>query len=69
VAPGGDPGTRAAMNATKTIPIVMTGVGPDPVKAGLIESLARPGGNLKAAKQIGLTFSPEFLSRANKVIK
>jgi len=25
--------------------------------------------NLKAAKQIGLTFSPEFLSRANRVIK
>jgi putative ABC transport system substrate-binding protein len=25
--------------------------------------------NLKAAKQIGLTFSPEFLARANKVIK
>jgi putative ABC transport system substrate-binding protein len=25
--------------------------------------------NLKAAKQIGLTLSPEFLSRANKVIK
>ena len=37
---------RAAKNATKTIPIVMMGVPSDPVAAGLIESLARPGGNV-----------------------
>ena len=46
VVAGGSPPIRAAKNATKTIPIVMTGAGSDPVKAGLIESLARPGGNL-----------------------
>jgi ABC-type uncharacterized transport system substrate-binding protein len=40
---GGVPLVRAAMNATKTIPIVMMGQGSDPVEAGLIESLARPG--------------------------
>jgi len=46
VVTGGDPLIRAAMNATKSIPIVMTGGGADPVEAGLVESLARPGGNV-----------------------
>ena len=46
VVAGGDGPIRAAMNATKTIPIVMTGRGVDPVEAGLVESLARPGGNV-----------------------
>ena len=46
VVAGGTEPVRAAKNATKTIPIVMTGGGLDPVEAGLIESLARPGGNV-----------------------
>jgi putative ABC transport system substrate-binding protein len=46
VVAGGDPWIRAAKNATKTIPLVMVGGGADPVEAGLVESLARPGGNV-----------------------
>ncbi len=42
---GNAPGTRAAQRATKTIPIVMAGVG-NPVAAGLVASLAKPGGNI-----------------------
>src|SRR5262245_50794579 len=45
VGAGGDRVIRAAKNATNTIPIVMMGGG-DPVELGLVESLARPGGNV-----------------------
>jgi putative tryptophan/tyrosine transport system substrate-binding protein len=46
VVAGGDTWIQAAKNATRTIPIVMVGVGIDPVEAGFVESLARPGGNV-----------------------
>jgi ABC-type uncharacterized transport system substrate-binding protein len=45
VASGGLPVAQAAQQAPKTIPIIMTGPA-DPVAAGLVASLARPGGNI-----------------------
>jgi len=53
VAAGGDLLVRPIKNATKTIPIVMIGQGLDPVAEGLVESLARPGGNVTGLTNLG----------------
>jgi ABC-type uncharacterized transport system substrate-binding protein len=54
VVTGGSSQTLAAKNATKTIPIVMIGAGLDAVEAGLVESLARPGGNITGLTNVSL---------------
>jgi putative ABC transport system substrate-binding protein len=62
----GTPGTQAAMQATKTIPIVMASSG-DPVGVGLVASLARPGGNVTGFTILGPELEGkrlEFLKQA-----
>jgi len=47
----GSPATRAARQATPTIPIIMIGIG-DPVRAGFVTNLARPEGNITGNSQL-----------------
>jgi putative ABC transport system substrate-binding protein len=64
VAAGGTHGAMAARRATTTIPIVMTIVG-DPVRSGLVTSVARPGGNVT-----GLTVvAPELIGKQLQLLK
>jgi ABC-type uncharacterized transport system substrate-binding protein len=56
----GPQGVRAAMNATRTIPIVMGNVG-DPVNQGFIASLAKPGGNVTGVSSLNTELSAKRL--------
>ena len=56
----GSPATRAAQQATRTIPLVMTVVG-DPIADGFITSLAKPGGNITGLTQISRELSGKRL--------
>src|SRR5204863_339937 len=55
----------AAQRATKTIPIVMVNAA-DPVKAGLVASLARPGGNVTGLSQ---QLTPEIRAKQLQLLK
>ena len=57
-------GALAAKDATSTIPIVMTSGG-DPVGAGIIKSLAHPGGNITGVSSM----SPELITKRLEVLK
>jgi putative ABC transport system substrate-binding protein len=64
---GATPGTRAAKQATGTIPIVMVGVS-DPVGAGFVASLAHPGGNITGVANLGLDMAAKPLELLHKVV-
>jgi len=59
--------THAAKEATATIPIVMIGVG-DPVRSGLVASLARPGGNITGNTVLSPELGPKRLQILREVI-
>ena len=60
----GFPGIRSAAQATKTIPIVIAD-GPDPVAAGFVASLARPGGNVTGST----AFQTELASKRIELLR
>ena len=57
----------AAKNATTTIPIIMATVG-DPVRAGLVASLARPGGNITGYSIVGPEVDAKRLSLLHELL-
>jgi putative tryptophan/tyrosine transport system substrate-binding protein len=61
---GGGPNTRAAKEATTTIPIVMAQDG-DPVANGFVSSLARPGGNITGLSSV----APELMGKQLEFLK
>jgi putative tryptophan/tyrosine transport system substrate-binding protein len=61
------PAIRAAKQATKTIPIVMV-INWDPVAEGLIESLARPGGNITGLSRLTRDLSGKRLELLKEVV-
>lgn len=63
----GTPAITAAHHATSSIPIVMTS-NPDPVGAGLVLSLARPGGNITGLENMGAELTGKELQLLRELI-
>jgi putative ABC transport system substrate-binding protein len=64
---GSTPGALAAKRATSTIPIVMVTTG-DPVRDGLVTSLARPGGNITGVTALGQALDTKRLELIKEAV-
>jgi ABC-type uncharacterized transport system substrate-binding protein len=64
---GGTPAAKALKSATRTIPIIMAIIG-DPVAAGLVDSLARPGGNATGFSIVAPDLSGKRLELLKEVV-
>ena len=60
----GSTATRAAQESTSVIPIVMIGIG-DPVRAGFVDDLARPTGNITGNSILG----PDLIGKRLEILK
>ena len=67
LATASDVGVRAAIAATKTIPIVF-GTASDPVAVGFVASLNRPGGNVTGVTQLGQELGPKRLELLHELV-